>query len=218
MRTQPRFGLPFALLALLLAACAETPERAEQAAGAEDAIEAVDADTAELLPPAAPAVVPAAAVRSAMTSRRDALRRLLQSQIARSELTTPELRNDTLRTTWYSSALFENGTAELKPQALGGLSRVAKWLRADGASVLQVVGRQSGTDADDLSERRAAAVAAFLIAEGALAPRVRMQVVDLAQLRGSHPAGRGPDTDIALVVAPIVEGREAFAWIPPAVD
>jgi len=218
MKLRLRCGPAFALSTLLLAACAGTPERAEQAAADEDAIEAVGADSAEWPPPAAAAVVAVAGVRTAMTRRRDALRRLLQVQIARGDIANPDLRGDSLRTSWRSSALFENATAQLKPQALVGLSRLARWLRADGASVLQVVGEQSGDDADELSERRAAAVTAFLVAEGALAPRVCMQVVDLRQLPASRAASRSADSDIALVLAPIVEGREALAWIPPAVD
>ncbi len=206
-------------LAILLAACAAISEQAEPSpdrasAVSLDALES--AASAELPPAAAYTAIPAGKLHASMLSRRQSLSRLLTAELARGDLAAAELRDDNLWLDWRSAALFANARAQLQAQALVGLSRVARWLRADGASVLQIVGRQIAADPDQLAERRVAAIAAFLIAEGAPAPRIRAQVVDISQSQfAQHSSTRAVD-GFTLVVAAIVAGREALAWVPPA--
>jgi len=208
-----------ALVAIVLAACSATPEHGSASSdnsnsAASDAAESVE--NTELPPAAAYTVIPASKLHASMTARRDTLRRLLATELARSDLTPPELREDNLALDWRSAALFANASAQLNPQTLVGLSRLARWLRADGASVLQIVGRQIAADPDELAERRVAAIAAFLIAEGAPAPRIRAQVVEFSQVQSVRHSSADVADSITLVVTAVVAGREALAWVPPA--
>jgi len=201
-----------------MAACATTPKQAESSpenasAASLDAVGS--AETSELPPAAAYTTTPPGELHASMVGRRQSLSRLLSAERARSDFAAPELRDENLGLDWRDAALFVNASAQLQPQSLVGLSRVARWLRADGAIVLQIVGRQMAADPDQLAERRVAAIAAFLIAEGAPAPRIRAQVVDISQLQSARHLSASSADDITLVVTAVVTGREALAWVPP---
>jgi len=99
---------------------------------------------------------------------------------------------------------FEVGNAQMKPELLLPLADVADVGRATGAWVIHVIGTASTSDEAELAERRAASVLAYLASRGFSAGR----------LRSETRSGRGHGVDLHFV--PIVEGREAQAWMPPA--
>ena len=99
---------------------------------------------------------------------------------------------------------FEVGNAQMKPELLLPLADVADVGRATGAWVIHVIGTASTSDEAELAERRAASVLAYLASRGFSAGR----------LRSETRSGRGHGVDLQFV--PIVEGREAQAWMSPA--
>ncbi len=199
--------------AVFLTACATEPPQSPAVSAGGNAELAAQIDSAELQAAAPLGRLTAAETATAMKRRRSSLSQLLQPQLARGDIQSLELDNERLRVKWRAGVLFDSASAELQPAALEGLSRLAKWVRADGAVVVQIVGRLAGADADALGERRIAALSAFLANEGALPERLRAQLVDVSQ-RAAHTQGG----EFEVLIVPVVDGREAMAWVPPALD
>lgn len=200
------------LLAVLLSACAGAPAHAPPPAAVEAAASAVSS-LPPLSPPAALGALAADDLADAMNERRASLAQALREPIAAGWASPPAGSDAGLRLTWQCSALFAPQAAQFQPQALLAVAELARWLRADGRVVLQLVAHESADDIDALGERRVAALAAFLIAEGALPERLRAQVY-AAPLR-PRADGEGSAV-IDAVIVPVVAGREALAWTPPA--
>jgi len=153
-----------------------------------------------------------ASIPQAVAQRRDALAGVFPQEISTGVVAVPRVTNGRIELQFDSSALFDVSSAQLRPQMLVILSRLAKWQRADGQVVLQVEGRESVQTVDDLGARRAASVGEFLIAEGAPAGRVRVQGVPIALVA---PPGT-PASQVVVFVLPVQTGSEAAAWSVPA--
>lgn len=112
------------------------------------------------------------------------------------------LRDDQLELELPVSALFEQGNAQLRAEALKPLAEIAQDIGARGGCVVHVVGL-SKVD-DDLIERRAASIADDLAQHAVAAPRLRFE---------SRIAGA--EDRIVIVLKPVIIGRESPAWMPP---
>ncbi|MBA4286921.1 MAG: hypothetical protein C0434_15465 [Xanthomonadaceae bacterium] len=99
---------------------------------------------------------------------------------------------------------FEVGNAQLKPEMLLPLADAVEASRVGGAWVVHVIGVAATRDDGDLAERRAASVRAYLAGKGLSGGR----------LRAESRSGSGRSLELQFV--PIVEGREARAWMAPA--
>lgn len=99
---------------------------------------------------------------------------------------------------------FEVGNAQLKPELLLPLADAVEASRIGGAWVIHVIGLAASRDDVDLAERRAASVLAYLASKGLSGGRLR------AETRS------GGSARLELQFVPIVEGREAQAWMAPA--
>lgn len=101
---------------------------------------------------------------------------------------------------------FEARTAQLQPGALVLLSKIAEVLKTapDVVTHVLVYGADpAGEVAVGLSARRAASVQSYLLNLKLPATRVRAE-------------GRVAQPRVELVIRPVVAGREAEAWMPPA--
>lgn len=99
---------------------------------------------------------------------------------------------------------FEVGSAQLKPALLLPLAEAAAASRDSGAWVLHAIGRARDAAEADLAERRAASVIAYLGSQGIPGGRLRSETRS------------GGVSQIELHFAPILDGHEARAWMPPA--
>ncbi len=103
---------------------------------------------------------------------------------------------------------FAPGSAELKPAALklyAGLARVLAE-RPGTVAHIRVHGDATPEPSIGLAARRAASVQAYLAARGVPGTRLRVEG------RESAPAAAA----VEVLLKPIVAGREAEAWVPPA--
>lgn len=98
---------------------------------------------------------------------------------------------------------FEVGNAQLKPELLLPLADTVDASRVAGAWVIHVIGVASTADEADLAERRAASVLAYLGGKGIAGGRLRSET------------RRGSAHTLELQFVPIVQGREARAWMAP---
>lgn len=99
---------------------------------------------------------------------------------------------------------FEVGNAQLIPELLLPLADTVEASRVAGAWVVHVIGVASTADEADLAERRAASVLAYLGSKGIAGGRLRSET------------RRGAAHSLELQFVPIVQGREAQAWMAPA--
>lgn len=98
---------------------------------------------------------------------------------------------------------FEVGNAQLKPELLLPLADTVEASRIGGAWVVHVIGVASSAAEADLAERRAASVLAYLAGKGVAGGRLRSET------------RRGHAHSLELQFVPIVQGREAQAWMAP---
>jgi outer membrane protein OmpA-like peptidoglycan-associated protein len=134
----------------------------------------------------------------------EALRVDLAQRLAEHGVAVTRGGDDSLRLRFDAESSFEADSAQMRAATLLPAADCAVALRGAGAFVVQVLGRAPNAVAVALAERRASSIAAFLIAQGVPAARVRVS--------GQRAAGVA---QIELVYEPIVEGREVRAWMAP---
>jgi outer membrane protein OmpA-like peptidoglycan-associated protein len=146
---------------------------------------------------------------------------LEQSVGADQGVTVQPLPDDTLRLDLESEITFDFDSARIKGEFLPTLDRISDVLTRYPNTVVHVVGHTDSMGSEDynqgLSERRAAAVARELMANGVRADRLRTQGMGERQPRASNDTaqGRAANRRVELFVKPVVEGREAEAYISP---
>lgn len=107
--------------------------------------------------------------------------------------------------------------AELLPSALPFYARLADTLRRRPGTVAHVLvhgDAPAGDPAADLTARRAAALRAYLVSRGVPETRLRAEGRGLRQPATADAAAA--NVRVEVVIQPIVAGREAQAWMPPA--
>lgn len=112
---------------------------------------------------------------------------------------------------------FAPADAELLPTALPFYARLADALRQRPGTVAHVLvhgDAPASEPATDLTARRAAALRAYLLSRGVPETRVRAEGRALRQPAGAD--GAAANVRVEIVIQPIVAGREAQAWMPPA--
>jgi outer membrane protein OmpA-like peptidoglycan-associated protein len=179
-----------------------------------------------LAPPAAPADavgVPAPAVGAdaaeAQSARVQAeLERRLMTRDWGVPLQVSRGPDGTVRLRMGADESFERATAQLDPRAMLVLTEAASVVRQAPASVLHVLahGDDPGSErATSLSARRAASVQSYLVTRGLPPARLRAEgrgAREPASTQAADPA----NWRIELVIRPVIAGREAEAWMPPA--
>jgi outer membrane protein OmpA-like peptidoglycan-associated protein len=98
---------------------------------------------------------------------------------------------------------FEFGSAQLKPELLLPLADTVEATGLGGAWVVHVIAIAATADEADLAERRSASVLAYLASQGLRGGR----------LRAETRSGGAASLEVQFV--PIIQGREARAWMPP---
>lgn len=161
------------------------------------------------------------AVGHYMDNQRRELERQLAREQAAKELQITQLADGSLKVGVASDATFDVDSAQLKPQALDTYARVAKVLKDYPKTVIWVIGHTDNTGSvaynQQLSERRAQAVASFLISQGVPPERVREEGRGESDPVASNAtaAGRRANRRVDVIIRPIVQGQEAAAYQPP---
>lgn len=152
--------------------------------------------------------LPVGAVTDYMAGEFSALNKALaESDAAKWQIT--QLGDGSIRLQAASAVGFDVDSAELRPSSLDTLARIAKVAQAFNKTTVHVLanGRDARTVAfsQSLSDRRAAALAAYLNNQG----------IDDLRLRFEGAANAKPGM-LQILIKPIVTGAEPQAWMSPA--
>ena len=152
--------------------------------------------------------LPAKAVTDYMAGEFKALNKVLaESDATKWQLT--QLGDGSIRLQAASAVGFDTDSAELRPSSLDTLAGIAKVAQTFNKTTVHVLA--NGRDAtavafnQSLSDRRAAALAAYLNAQG----------IDDLRLRFEGAANARPGV-LQILIKPIVTGAEPQAWMSPA--
>lgn len=149
------------------------------------------------------------------------LERKLAAEQARDELRITRMAGDALRVGVASDATFDFGKDNLRSEALGTYAKIASVLKDYDKTVVHIVGHTDsvGTDSynQGLSERRASAVASYLMQQGMPADRIRQEGRGEREPVASNDGdeGRRRNRRVDIVIKPVIEGQEQQAWAPP---
>lgn len=161
------------------------------------------------------------AVGNYMDKQAAELERELAAERARDELRITRMAGNALRVGVASDATFAFGKDNLRPEAQNTYSKIASVLKDYEKTVVHVVGHTDsvGTDSynQGLSERRASAVASFLMQQGLPGDRIRQEGRGEREPLASNDSdsGRAQNRRVDIVIKPVVEGQEQQAWAPP---
>jgi outer membrane protein OmpA-like peptidoglycan-associated protein len=113
---------------------------------------------------------------------------------------------------------FDAGGAQLQPAALDLYARIGAVLK-DAPVVTHVLvhgEREAAELPIDLTARRAASVANYLLATGLPAGRVRAEGRGAREPATAEAQAASVNRRVELVVKPVIAGSEADAWLAPA--
>lgn len=149
------------------------------------------------------------------------MERKLAAEAAREELRITRMAGDALRVGVASDATFAFGKDNIRSEALATYAKIAAVLKDYDKTVVHIVGHTDsvGTDSynQGLSERRASAVASYLMQQGLPADRIRQEGRGEREPIASNDAdsGRSKNRRVDIVIKPVIEGQEQQAWAPP---
>ncbi|NZA28384.1 OmpA family protein [Luteimonas sp. SJ-92] len=203
---------------LLLAACSQPPSSPPAAADSPQAAEAADRDRTGTTAPDTPAATSAApsapgAAGSALTGGVSGLSGDVSSLEARVGALGGTITEHEIVVPLPADTLFDFDRAEIRPQAEPGLRQLAQLL-AQTEGIAQVGGHTDAKGDDEynlaLSQRRADAVVAWLVGEGAV-PASRLQARGFGEAQpvapnttadgADDPAGRARNRRVEVVIA-----------------
>lgn len=213
-------------IALLAGCAADDPNRRAKTGAAIGAVvggiagNQID-DEAGTFIGAAVGAVAGGAVGNYMDKQKRELEEALSQERSQNELGITELPDGSLKVGIASQASFDVDSAQIKPAYFDTYSRIAQVLRDYGSTVVHVVGHTDNTGSaqynQQLSERRAEAVADQLIRSGVDPARLRSEGRGLREpvADNATAAGRERNRRVDIVIKPIVQGQEQRAYTPP---
>ncbi|GEM_PF-6472331 len=152
--------------------------------------------------------LPAKAVADYMASALGTLNKSLAESEPR-QWQVSQLPDGSIRLQAWTASGFETDSAELRPLTLDSLNRLAKVVRTFNKTTVHILanGRDATVPAfsQSLSDRRAAALAAYLDGQGVDDTRMRFE-----------GATRLQPGMLQIVIKPIITGAEPQAWMSPS--
>lgn len=151
--------------------------------------------------------IPPKAVGGYMSSTLNALNKTLaESEVKQWQ--SSQLTDGSIRLQAWTATGFEAGSAELRPAVLDGLARIARAVKNSNKTTVHVLASgydsTAATFSQSLSDRRAATLAAYLVAQGLDDRRTRFE--------GSAKSQPGL---LQITIKPVIAGAEAQAWMSP---
>ncbi len=217
------------VLVLGLTACA-TPDdpnrRAKIGAGVGAAAGAivgqvVGHDTKGTLIGAAVGALAGGAVGHYMDNQQAEFEAELAREQQQHQIEIERMKDDTLKLSVNNEVSFDFGKDNVKPAFYPTLDKLAAVLMKYDRTVVHIIGHTDsiGSEAYNqaLSERRAQAVANYLISRGVPASRIRTEGRGESEPRDTNEteAGRQLNRRVEIYVKPIVEGQEQKAYESP---
>lgn len=137
------------------------------------------------------------------------------------KLEVERLKDDTLKLTVDSEVSFDFGKAVITPAFTPSLDKLAQVINKYDRTVVHVVGHTDNIGSDSynqqLSERRALAVASYLGFQGVSNDRLRTEGRGEREPRATNDteAGRQLNRRVEIFVKPVIQGQEQKAYESP---
>ena len=226
MKTSFKICVAGAVVASMLAACADDPNRDTERGAAIGAVlgAVVGNQSKSSKGKYVGAVVGAlagAGVGHYMDKQRQELEAKLKAEERAKMLEITKLSDDSLKIGIASDASFDVGNAQLKSQALTTYGKIAQVLRDYDKTVIHIVGHTDSTGSDalnqSLSESRAQSVSTYMASTGLDQSRIRTEGRSKREPIASNDTaeGRTKNRRVDIVLKAVVLGHEQDAWTPP---
>ena len=161
------------------------------------------------------------AVGNHMDKQAQELKRALEDELRAEYVTLERLDRDTIKLSLSSEASFDVDRTDIKSAFRPALQRVADVMRRYDQTVVHAVGHTDSTGSDaynqNLSERRADAVASYLRSQGVAGNRLYATGRGETEPRASNSTaeGRKLNRRVELFINAVVSGRENDAYRSP---
>jgi outer membrane protein OmpA-like peptidoglycan-associated protein len=158
------------------------------------------------------------AVGHYMDRQQQELRQSLEEERRRNQIQIQRMGDNSLKVTLDSEVSFAFDSAEIKPAFQPSLDKLAALLNKYNKTTVRIVGHTDAVGSDqynqDLSERRAYAVADYLANRGVDPRRLTAEGRGKREPRASNAteAGRQLNRRVEIFVTPIVEGQQNDAY------
>ena len=164
-----------------------------------------------------------AAVGNYMDRQQRKLEERLAAERRSNEVRVTRLDEETLRVELSSEATFDINSASVRSGFRDSLTRVADIVGEYDRTVVHIVGHTDSTGTESynqqLSERRADAVARHLVRNGVVRSRARAtgrgESQPVSARSNESSAGRSRNRRVEIYLRPVVEGRENDAYRAP---
>ncbi len=149
------------------------------------------------------------------------LEQQLQAEREAHAIEIQRMKDDSLKLTLDSEVSFDFDSAEIKHGFAHTLDKIAEVVSKYDKTVVYVVGHTDSVGSEaynqELSERRARAVADYLVAHGVNPARIHVEGRGEREPRATNAteAGRQLNRRVEIFLKPIVEGQEEKAHEPP---
>lgn len=154
------------------------------------------------------------AVGHYMDSQKKDFEKQLSNEIQSGAVIVEKLPGDVLMITMTSQTSFDVDSTQIKPGFYSTMDKIAAIVKKYGKTMLTLVGHTDSTGSNaynqQLSERRAASVQAYLSNAGVIPQRLSAYGMGEEKPRASNAseAGRALNRRVEIIIEPIVEGQQ----------
>lgn len=156
-----------------------------------------------------------------MDKQKKAIEEQLSKELANHDVEIKKLPDNSIEVDLKSEASFASGASEVKSSFNNALAKLGGVVKQYDSTMVYVIGHTDSQGSDtfnqQLSERRATAVAGALTEAGVHPSRVRTEGRGEAQPEASNATtdGRGQNRRVEIYLKPVVEGNEQDALQTP---
>ncbi len=162
-----------------------------------------------------------AAVGNYMDKQQRQLEQQLSAERQNNDIRLVRIDEETLKLELDSESTFDVNSASVKSGFKSSLAKVSGVISEYGQTAVHVVGHTDSTGSSSynqqLSEKRASSVGAYLASGGVVRDRMRMsgrgEAMPVSNNNTSY--GRSQNRRVEIYIKPIVQGRENEAFRPP---
>jgi outer membrane protein OmpA-like peptidoglycan-associated protein len=157
-----------------------------------------------------------------MDKQKKAIEEQLSKELATHDVELKKLPDNSIEVDLKSEASFATGSADVKPSFSTALAKLGGVVKQYDSTMVHVLGHTddqgSNSFNQQLSERRAKAVASALTAAGVDASRIRTEGRGESDPDASNATadGRSRNRRVEIFLKPVVEGREQEALQTPS--
>lgn len=156
-----------------------------------------------------------------MDKQKKAIEEQLSKELANHDVELRKLPDNSIEVDLKSEASFPSGSSDVKSSFNNALAKLGGVVKQYDSTMVHVIGHTDAQGSDSfnqqLSERRAGAVAGALTAAGVDPSRVRTEGRGEAQPEASNATaeGRSENRRVEIYLKPVVEGKEQEALQTP---